>query len=161
MTDLDYLRLAYQAAAKSPDPSTQNGALLVDDAGGIIAYECNRFPNGVHDHEDRWIRPRKYAFIEHAERNVIYDAARRGFQTATLIMYCCWFACADCARAIIQAGISEVVGHDYELHHTAPHWKETIQIADMMLTEAGVKFRRVPDKIGGVKIRFNGELVEP
>lgn len=167
LTDLDYLRQAYQAATNSLDPSTQNGAILVYPdghplGGYVVVKECNRFPNGVLTHkEDRWIRPRKYSYIEHAERNAVYAAARRSIGTGGLIMYCPWAACPDCARAIIQAGITELVTHDWELHKTQVSWQESIRIAQTMLNEAGVKCRAVQGKIGGVKIRFNGELVEP
>lgn len=160
LTDLDYLSVAYKIAQDSPDPSTQNAALLVDRFGNILVSAVNTFPYDVEQTEERWQRPLKYSYVEHAERNVIYHAARRGVKAAGLRMYVPWFACADCARAIVQAGILEVIGHDFDLHKTSAHWLESIKIADQILTEGGVIFRRVPGKIGNVKIRFNGEEVE-
>ena len=162
MDDLAYLRIAYKTAATlGTDPSTQNGALLVDEGGNILIAVGNHFPYGVKSSDERWQRPLKYSFVEHAERNAIYMAARKGIQTLGLKMYCPWFACPDCARAIVQAGIKEVTGHDFDLHKTAAHWLELIAIADQILTEGKVEFRRVPGKIGDVKIRFNGQEVEP
>jgi len=165
---LFYLKLAYQVAAKeSTDPSTQNGAVLVSASRPVegdktvreFVASANFFPRGVQESQERWTRPLKYKFVEHAERNVIYLAAMRGFKTEGATMYVPWFACADCARAIIQAGITEVVGHDYPPHREQTSWKESIEVADKMLEEAGVKFIRIPGHFG-VKIRFNGQVVE-
>jgi deoxycytidylate deaminase len=179
---LDYLRFAYQIAAKhSTDPSTQNGAILVSAPkpewaheidehnevvyvhrkGGLreFIFAANMFPKGVKESPERWTRPAKYKYVEHAERNVIYLAAKKGFCTEGATMYVAWFACADCARAIIQAGVSEVVGHDYPLHKEQSSWQESIEVADKMLEEAGVKFTRIPGHFG-IKVRFNGQVVE-
>jgi dCMP deaminase len=49
--------------------------------------------------------------MEHAERDAIYKAAFVGMQTEGATLYVPWFACADCARAIIAAGITRVVGN--------------------------------------------------
>ncbi len=167
--DYEYLKLAYTVAmVNSTDPSTQNGAVIVSEPReeasrpGYFAREfiesANFFPSGVKESEERWTRPLKYKFVEHAERNVIYLAAKVGFKTQGATMYVPWFACADCARAIIQAGIVEVVGHDYPPHKEQSSWKESIEIADQMLLEAGVKFRRIPGNFN-IKIRFNGQVV--
>jgi dCMP deaminase len=161
MKDIDWLRICYEAAAKSStDPSTQNGAVLVT-ADGTFIVEANRFPNKVEETPERWTRPLKYSFVEHAERNAIYRAAREGLKTAGATLYCPWFACADCARAIIEARIVEVVGHlDEKDEETNARWAETCKIGDQMLYEAGVRFRRIPGKIGGIFVRRNGILVE-
>lgn len=160
MTDLGFLKEAYSVAIDfSTDPSTQNGAILVE-GGGYVAFGANHFPRGVQELPERWERPGKYQYVEHAERNCIYDAARYGVRTEGLIMYCPWFACTDCARAIIQAGIKEVVGHDTPLHDNPSQvWSDSIKVAYTMLDEAGVKMRHVPGIIG-LKIRFNGVLSE-
>lgn len=159
MTDKDYIYEAYLYAQKtSTDPSTQNGALLVKPDFGVVAMGANHFPFGVKETLERWERPLKYKYVEHAERNSIFDAARNGKKTAGLIMYCPWFACADCARAIIQVGIREVVGHNTPIHDTAPHWKESIAEAMTMFSEAGLTLRYVEGEIG-VQIRFNGKVV--
>ena len=174
---LGYLRLAYEIAAeKSTDPSTQNGAILV--SGDEWGYEINGdhqveynkrgrefissanfFPRGVKESQERWTRPLKYSFVEHAERNVIYLAARKGFRTEGATMYCTWAACADCARAIIQAGVTEVIEHDSLLHKEQVSWQDSINIAKKMFEEAGVRFTSIPGHFG-IKIRFNGQTVE-
>lgn len=178
---LAYLKKAYEYAAEhSTDPSTQNGAIIVGKVGvlggprnvpdnyyvqteidviDIVGIGANHFPNGVKETPERWERPAKYSWVEHAERNAIFDAVRKGNSTKGAVMYCPWFACADCGRAIIQAGIKEVIGHDSPLHKTQPNWSKSIEVADTMFREAGVKFSRIEGTFG-VKIRFNGQEVE-
>lgn len=150
----DYLKAAYIFAIQnSTDPSTQNGAIVVRESC-ILAYGANHFPRDVKESKARWARPLKYSFVEHAERNAIFYAARNGIKLDGATMYVPWFSCADCARAIIQSGISEVVGHDSQIHKT---WNDSIEIALQMFDEAGVKYRWIKASFG-LKIRFNGEL---
>ena len=166
--DVDFIRRAYEYAAEySTDKNTQNGAILVRD-GQIVAYGANHFPKNVLELDERFERPLKYLFTEHAERNVVFDAARRGVKTGGTIMYAPWFACADCGRAIIQAGISEVVGHigpekwyleGEEKNHN--DWTESIKTALEMFNEACIKHRWIDDKIGGIEIIFGGKVRTP
>jgi dCMP deaminase len=160
MNDLDYIKEAYLIAKDfSTDPSTQNGAILVDKDGPIVALGANHFPQGVKDIPERWVRPLKYSYVEHAERNAIYDAAKNGTATKGLVMYCPWFACTDCARAIIQAGITKVVGHDTPIHgEGSKSWQDSIKIANTMLDEAGIEYYNVKGTVG-LEIRFNEAVV--
>jgi len=166
MNDLDFMIEAYRYAMENAtDPWTQNGAVIVKD-GNIIAYGANHFPRGVQESDERWKRPLKYSFVEHAERNAIFDATRKGVSTKGTVMYVPWFACADCGRAIIQAGISEVVGHigpeKWYLEDNREDWGDSIKHSLEMLDEAGVKYRWINDKIGnGIKIRFGGKIRTP
>lgn len=158
--DVILLRLAYEYAKKySTDPSTQNGAVLINAENEPLVFGANHFPSNVRETKERWERPLKYSFVEHAERNVIYSAAKKGIKTDGLTMYCPWFACADCARAIIQAGIVEVVGHKFEGCEGNATWQDTISKAYEMLNEAGIKYRLYEGTIGVNNIRFNGSLV--
>lgn len=145
------------------DPSTQNAALILKD-NNVIACGANHFPKNVAESPARWERPLKYSYVEHAERNAIFDAVRRGVSTVGTTMVCPWFACDNCARAIIQAGIIEVIGHQSPVDWTPDHWKDSINIALNMLKEAGVNFWFYNGKIfenDELKIRFNGELKSP
>jgi dCMP deaminase len=155
-TELDYLRMAYEAARdNSEDPSTQNGAVIVS-GNSIISTGWNHIPLGV---KGTWERPAKYLYVEHAERDSIYTAARHGKCTLGATMYCPWFACADCARGIICSGIKNVVGLRRALDLTPPHWIENVEAANRMLTDGGVDIRWIDDRVG-VTIRFNGNLEE-
>ena len=148
MTETDYLREACRYAAdNSHDPSTQNGAVLV--SGRRLIYAANRFPTGVAVTGGRLERPTKYSFMEHAERGVIYAAAAAGVPTAGSTLYCPWFACADCARAIICAGIAEVVGLSLPMDDEASkRWAESVATGLLMLTEAGVGQRWLECDLG-------------
>ena len=119
------LHKALQLAQDSPDPSTQNAALLVNDKGVILCWDFNCFPAGIDYNTDRWTRPTKYIFVEHAERNVIYRAAKLGIKTDGLTLVCPWFSCISCSRAIIQAGIKECVGLKVESVHN--QWAEEVR----------------------------------
>lgn len=156
MAPSDWLRLACTEAATSHDPSTQNGAVVVPATAAYVAIGVNKIPPGIHVTPDRLERPAKYKYIEHAERAAIYAAARIGTPTAGATMYCPWFACTDCARAIIMAGIFEVVGHVTPRAATPERWTAEIVQAEAMLREAGVGMRWLAEDLG-VTIRFNGE----
>lgn len=149
-----YLKHAYIEAVKSPDSSTQNGALLLNpyflDEGldrALKSKDHNRFPDGVKCLDERWGRPSKYKFIEHAERNAIFKAARRGLVTADSVMVCPWAACSDCARAIIQSGVSVLVTHKQSHDKSPPFWQEEINYAFQMFKEAGIKVEMFDGKI--------------
>jgi len=159
MTPQQYMLMAYKAATKSPDPSTQNGAVVVTSAG--TAEDCNRFPDRVKVTDDRLQRPLKYNFIEHAERNAIFKAAKLQLPLPGSTMYVPWFACSDCARAIISVGIRQVVGHKKMLDGTPDHWKESIEHAFTMLAESGVETVWLEGDLGGPKILFNGKWFQP
>jgi dCMP deaminase len=154
MNELDYLREACRyAAANSGDERTQNAAVLV--VGKKTVYAANHFPPGIARDAMRMSPPHKYHFIEHAERAAIYKAAASGVPTAGAVMYCPWFACTDCARAIILAGIREVVGLASVYNATPPRWAENVFIASSMLSEAGVGQRWLAGEVG-VTIKYDG-----
>lgn len=154
MNDLDHLREACRYAVEhSHDPDTQNGAVLVTRRVAIYAANC--VPPGVSRSSHRLERPFKYDFVEHAERAVIYKAAATGNPTAGATLFCPWFACTDCARAIVSAGIKEVVGLIALRNATPARWMLNVELAEKMLKEAGVGQRLLADKIG-VTIRFDG-----
>ena len=153
MTDIDYLREACRYAVQhSDDWYTNNGAVLVTNRS--IVYSANVAPLGV-SLAGRSDRPLKYAYYEHAERAVIYKAAATGTPTAGATLYCPWFACTDCARAIIMAGIREVVGLMAHRQATPARWIENLWLAEGMMTEAGVGMRWLSGPVG-VTMRFDG-----
>lgn len=156
------MRGAYKAAQMSRDPSTQNGAFLVDDAGHVLADDYNRFPEGIKETLERWDRSVKLKWIEHAERNVCYAAAKLGVETKSLIMVCPWAACMDCARAIIQCGIKALVTHKQAHDRTPERWKADVDEALGMLREAGVEIVYYDGEIGGVgEVRHSGQIWTP
>ena len=105
--------LAYCVAAKSPDQSTQNGAVLArrGEYNGLMPVTTgyNHFYKGIKpnivDRSEKLLR------MEHAERDAIYNAASMGIKTTGLTLVTPWAACADCARSIIGSGITTVIYH--------------------------------------------------
>lgn len=149
---------AEYAAINSPDSSTQNAAVIYG-ATGICrsTIAVNRFPAGVEESTERWTRPLKYSYVEHAERNAIYAAAVQGISTAGATMVSPWAACADCARGIIQSGITRLVTMENLDSHGA--WSESISLAMGMLHEAGVQVCYVAGPLG-IKLRRDGKVIE-
>lgn len=153
-----YLREAYSLASKySHDPRTQNGAILVKNRQ-VIGQGVNALPLGVKNLPERLERPAKYMWLEHAERNAIFQAAKWGYEIFGSTLYVPWYACCDCAKAIIQAGVYKVVGHKqmYDQYGSGP-WDESIEIGNKMFEEAGVITEYYDGEIGsGLKIKING-----
>ena len=169
--DLKFLKEAYAYASKySTDPNTQTGAIIVK-RNKIVAMGANHEPKGVILTGKRKERPLKYDFLEHAERNAIYEAARKGVKLKGAKIYSPWFPCAPCARAIIQSGIEEIICHAEmdELStkgividtDKAKIWDHSQYHALEMFEDAGVKYRSARGKIGGVKVLFREEIFEP
>lgn len=157
--DIAWLRAALVWAVNaSNDPRTQNGALLLAADGNNHVVGANRFPAGVEVRPERLDPAVKLKYMEHAERSAIYAAARVGMSTIDSTLYCPWFACVDCARAIICAGVKRVVGLNKPRMLTPARWQATIAEADELLKEAGIITDFLDDEIG-VEILFNGEKV--
>jgi len=156
MNELDTLRLvAEYGACFSEDLHTQNGAAMSSKTGEWV-MSANRFPAGV---VHRTSRPEKYAYIEHAERAVIYKAAKSGFATSGATMYCPWFSCPECARAIVMAGVREVVGSAIAAEATPYRWRTQILDGTGILREGGVGVRWLTGRLG-VLVLFDGKVLE-
>jgi dCMP deaminase len=140
MTDWNdrFLKLAEHIGSWSKDRSIGVGAIIADDRHRVIGIGYNGFPSGCDDDlEARHQRPDKYLYTEHAERNAIYNAASHGASTKDCTMYLMWFPCTDCARAIIQSGIKELVCKEPQL--VGSQWSEHFIAAIEMLKECNVK----------------------
>jgi len=157
----ELLKIAYLEAQKSTNISTQNAALLVDLKENIILSAVNSFPNQVAETEERQKdKGIRYKLSVHAERNLIYTAAKLGIKTDGLIMVCPWATCTECAQSIIQSGIKILITHKQALDRSS-HWQEDIDFAFKILKEAGVEIVIFDGKIGIGKILRSGEYWEP
>jgi dCMP deaminase len=137
--DKIFIDQAKYVSNRSKDKNTKTGAVVVDNENTELVMGYNGFPRGADDDTDqrRYERPLKYLWTEHAERNAIYNAARLGLSLKGTKMYCTYFPCADCARAIIQSGIVALYTEKPDLNHHK--WGDSWIEAIIMFKECGVK----------------------
>lgn len=135
-----FMTLVYVIATKSRDERTHVGAVIVGPEYEIRSTGYNSFPRGLKDNlPDRQVSPNKYMWIEHAERNAIYNAARIGVSLNGCTLYTNGIPCADCARAVIQAGIKKViVDNEWNKNTSQPQWKKSTTCAMTMFLEADI-----------------------
>lgn len=101
-----FIGIAEAVAKRSHDGETQVGVVIVDENKRILATGYNGFPPGCADTQLPNLRPDKYPFMVHAEMNAI-AASRQDLRNSSL--YCTYSPCRDCAKAIITAGVKNVV----------------------------------------------------
>ncbi len=134
-----FINIAEQVKLKSKDNNTKIGVVLVGKNNEIVSTGYNSFPRGINDDVvERQEKPEKYFWFEHAERNCIYNAARIGVSTLGTTMYMtCGISCADCARAIISAGVKKIVLRSGK-GAMSPKWQESAERSNQMFKEAGI-----------------------
>lgn len=132
--DEAWMAHAQRAAGASDDPDKEVGCVIVNPFMDTLVMDAaNTMPGGITVRADRQTKPEKFDWIEHAERNAIFRAARAGIRTAGMTMYLPWFPCHECARAIIQARIAELVCMRPDFSHHK--WGRSHEIATEMLDE--------------------------
>ena len=137
-----FMNMAYLVAMKSKDQSTHIGAVVVGPDNEVRSTGLNSFPRGINDNlPERQERPEKYFFFAHGERNAVYNAARMGTSLKDCRIYTNGVPCSDCAIAIIQSGISEViVDKDWDKNNKEK-WSESAKRSLQMFEEAGITVR--------------------
>lgn len=135
--DHRFIRIANEVAGWSKDPGTKVGAVLVNDRR-IIAQGFNGFPMRIEDTIERYNnRELKLAYTVHAEVNAILNAAANGSSTSGSTLYVTFPPCVSCATSVVQAGVDMVV---CPCLTTSPErWRESFQLGQNLLMEAGVK----------------------
>ncbi|WP_455012446.1 deoxycytidylate deaminase [Mogibacterium timidum] len=134
-----FMGVSLLAAKRSKDPNTQVGACIVDSNHVILSTGYNGFPLGCSDDELPWARTgedTKYPYVVHAELNAILNSGGKSLRDATI--YVGLFPCNECAKAIIQSGIREVVYLDDKYANE----KSTLA-SKRLLSMAGVKMRKL------------------
>lgn len=136
-----FMGIALLSAKRSKDPNTQVGACIVSNANKIMSVGYNGFPIGCNDEDFPWERngaeyDTKYPYVCHAELNAILNNA--GGNLIGCKIYVALFPCNECAKAIIQAGIKEVV---YLSDKYADTWGT--KASKRMFAAAGVELRKI------------------
>ena len=141
------------AAERSKDPSTQVGACIVSDDNRILSTGYNGFPQGCSDDEFPWNRDAsagetKYNFVVHAELNAILNAGGKSLIGSRIFVSL--FPCHECAKAIIQAGVKEVVYLSDKYNGT-----ESDNASKRMLNAAGVKLTKIKPTKAQIVLNFD------
>lgn len=132
--------VALLSAGRSKDNNTQVGACIVSDENKVLSVGYNGMPTGCHDDEMPWEREgnaleTKYPFVCHAELNAILNRITGSLKNARI--YVSLFPCNECAKAIIQSGIKEVVYMEDKYADT-----DSVKASKMMFKMAGVRIRQ-------------------
>lgn len=136
--DIKFIELSRHISEWSKDTNRKNSAVIVDSDNIVISIGYNGFPRKCDDSIlSRYERPDKYLFTEHAERNAIYHAARLGISLKGCSMYVTMFPCSDCARGIIQSGITKLITPEPDVEHHK--WGEHFKAALQMFEEAEIE----------------------
>jgi dCMP deaminase len=126
-------------AARSKDPRTAVGAVIVGWAKNILSTGYNGFPTGVREDSDRWARENKENFVCHAEINAIINAARVGTPIDNATLYVSFLPCNACCKAIINAGIIRVVvDHNFQMMKASAKSEAYRELTETMFEETGV-----------------------
>lgn len=138
--DQYFMSLAHLSGLRSKDPSTQVGACIVNEENRVVGIGYNGMPYGCLDEVYPWGRDggfveTKYAYVVHAELNAILNSTSNLKGTK---IYVSLFPCNECAKAIIQSGIKEVVYESDKYGDT-----DSAKISRKMLQSAGIQVRQV------------------
>ena len=147
-----FMGVALLASLRSKDPNTQVGACIVDKDNRILSTGYNGFPRGCSDDEFPWDREgepndTKYPFVVHAELNAILNAGGRPLAGSRI--YVALFPCNECAKAIIQAGIKEVI-YLSDKYATTPG----TLASKRMLKSAGVTLTPLNSERGEISLKL-------
>ena len=151
-----FMGIAMLAARRSKDPNTQVGACIVSDDNISISTGYNGMPKGCSDDVFPWDRKgeneaeTKYPYVVHAELNAILNASGRDLRGSRI--YVALFPCNECAKAIIQCGIKEVIYLSDKYHDTMLNL-----VSKRMLSAAGVKFTQMQTTVESITLDFTPE----
>lgn len=149
--------VALLSAMRSKDPNTQVGACIVNDDNRIVSVGYNGFPRGCSDEDFPWERKAdnqndtKYPFVCHAELNAILNSNGIGVKGSRI--YVALFPCNECAKAIIQAGIKEIIYISDKYYDT-----DNNRASRRMLNAAGVKLTKF-ESSKKLEIDFEAEKI--
>jgi dCMP deaminase len=152
-----FMGVALLSARRSKDPSTQVGACIVNKQNKIVGAGYNGLPMGCDDDEFPWEKQgeflnTKYPYICHAELNAILNNI--GMDLKGCKIYTALFPCNECSKAIIQAGIEEVIYLSDKYEGT-----DIFKASKIMFDKAGILYRKVKTERAGLSLSFDERLV--
>lgn len=135
-----FMGIAMLSARRSKDPGTQVGACIVNSENRVMSVGYNGLPFGCSDDAFPWNREgepldTKYPFVCHAELNAILN--HRGGNLSGCKIYVTLFPCNECAKAIIQTGITEIIYYEDKYADT-----DGVRASKKMFAAAGVQCRK-------------------
>lgn len=146
-----FMGIALLSGERSKDPNSQVGACIVSPDNKILSIGYNGFPIGCSDDEIPWDREgdfanTKYPYVCHSELNAILNYTGSTLKQSRI--YVTLFPCNECAKAIIQSGIKEII-------YMSDKYKDTdsVKVSKKMLDMAGVKYTQYKSK--GVKLELD------
>ncbi len=147
-----FMGVALLSGCRSKDPGTQVGACVVNKQNKIVGTGYNGLPIGCHDDEFPWDKQgnfldTKYPYVCHAELNAILNNIGMNLQGCKI--YTALFPCNECAKAIIQAGITEVVYLSDKYNG-----QDSAVASRRMLETAGVTCRKVNTSLEELTLSF-------
>ena len=148
-----FMSVALLSGKRSKDPNTQVGACIVNKNNVIESIGYNGLPKGCSDDEFPWEKEgemlnTKYPFVVHAELNAKLNA--KGKDLSGCKIYVALFPCNECAKAIIQSGISEVVYLSDKYSNT-----DSVKASKMMFKCAGVELRQLVPSYKEINLSLN------
>ena len=152
-----FMGVAILSSYRSKDPNTQVGACIVNEKNKIMSVGYNGLPTGCNDDEFPWERDgdsydTKYPYVCHAELNAILNNA--GAPLVGCRIYVALFPCNECAKAIIQSGIREVVYLSDKYENTPMN-----RASKRMFNAAGVKLTKLTPERKSLLIDFREENI--
>lgn len=152
-----FMGIAMLSSCRSKDPSTQVGACIVNDRNKIMSVGYNGFPQGCSDDDFPWEREgdaydTKYHYVCHAELNAILNSGGSNLEGCKI--YVALFPCNECAKAIIQSGIKEVL-------YLSDKYADTpsTRASKRMFDSAGIKYTQIKTAHDELTIDFRAENI--
>ena len=150
-----FMGVALLSSYRSKDPSTKVGACIVDQDKKIVGVGYNGFPTGCADDSLPWERDgdyldTKYPYVCHAELNAILNSTK---ELKDCCIYVALFPCNECAKAIIQSGIREIVYLDDKYKDT-----DSIIASKKMLDMVGISYRRLKPTQDTIPLVFKNDF---
>ncbi|KAJ9163896.1 hypothetical protein P3X46_023518 [Hevea brasiliensis] len=152
-----FMAIAFLSAERSKDPNRQVGACLVSQNEVILGIGYNGFPRGCSDDKLPWAKKSKtgnpletkYPYVCHAEVNAILN--KNHASAAGQKLYVTMFPCNECAKIIIQSGVSEVI---YFVEKNLSNSDTNYVASHKLLSMAGVKVRKHQPQMNQMLIKF-------